>query len=105
MVDLDASLSGELGMLSTLRITNRLSLVAVTMSRLARPLTRWLLSGALIWHLGLLSVLELLLILGHDLNDFIAEIVGVVYLVCSLQVTSISCMMFYALSIWLWVDY
>ena len=64
-------------MLPTLRITIGFSYVRHV--RLARPFTWW----PLLFLLRL--VLEILLVVGHDLNNFIAKVICVVYLVGSEQ--------------------
>ena len=82
--------------LATLRIiTNNSCLLSII--RLARPLTWWLL-------LLFLCILEVLLIVCHNLNNLITEVISVVYLVGSTLRTSIPCHILRIFGIRLWIN-
>ena len=81
--------------LATLRIiTNNSCLLSII--RLARPLTWWLLL--------FLCILEVLLIVCHNLNNLITEVISVVYLVGSTLRTSIPCHILRIFGIRLWIN-
>lgn len=96
VVYLDTCLGCNLMILATLRIiTNNSCLISII--RLARPLTWWLL-------LLFLCFLEVLLIICHNLNNLITKVISVVYLVGSTLRTSIPCHILRIFGIRLWIN-
>ena len=96
VVYLDTCLGCNLMILATLRIiTNNSCLLSII--RLARPLTWWLL-------LLFLCFLEVLLIVCHNLNNLITKVISVVYLVGSTLRTSIPCHILRIFGIRLWIN-
>ena len=100
VVYLDTCLGCNLMILATLWIITNCTWSLISIIRLARPLTWWLL-------LLFLCFLEVLLIVCHNLNNLITKVICIVYLVGSILWTSIPChiCILRIFGIRLWINY